>query len=108
MYMPDAAPEVVYTGAATPPSWGERAGHFVKEKVIDPHTPEAHYQSIMKKYFWVTDRLEGRSIELVQKIRPTMELYAKAAGWSQTIMEGFFVGQAAVFMKNLASQGDAL
>ncbi len=94
--MPDAAPEIVYTGAAQPPSWRER---------LRAHTPEAHYQDIMQKYFWVTDRLEGRSLELVQKIRPTMELYAKAAGWSQTIMELYLAGSAVAITAILAGKG---
>lgn len=86
--MPDAAREIVYTGAAKPPSWGER--------LIRAHTPETHYQELMKKYFWVTDRLEGKPKELVQRIRPQVELAARAAGWTKTGLELFLVGQAAI------------
>lgn len=95
--MPDAAPEIVFTGAAKPPSWGER--------LIRAHTPEAHYQDLMKKYFWVTDRLEGPSLELALRLRPTVELAARAGGWSRTLMEGFYVGQAALFMAFLGYRG---
>lgn len=97
MYMPDAAREIVYTGAAKPPSWGER--------LVRAHTPEAHYQDIMKKYFWVTDRLEGKSLELVQSARPAVELSAKAAGWSQTIIELYLAGSAVAITAILAGKG---
>lgn len=93
--MPEVAAEIVYTGV----------GKFVKEKIIDPHTPEAHYQDIMQKYFWVTDRLEGPSFELAQRLRPQVELAARAAGWSKTLVEGFIVGQAAAFMMFLGYRG---
>lgn len=103
--MPDAAPEIVYTGAGKPPSWGERAGQFVKEKIIDPHTPEAHYQDIMKKYFWATDRLEGRPREIAQRLRPQVELAAKAAGWSQTFAELYLAGSALALTTIIAGKG---
>ncbi len=93
--MPEAAKEIVYTGV----------GKFVKEKIIDPHTPEAHYQDIMKKYFWVTDRLEGPSFELSQRIRPQVELAAKAAGWSQTFVELYMAGSAIALTAILAGKG---
>lgn len=93
--MPDAAVEIVYTGV----------GRFVQEQIIALHTPEAHYQKIMQKYFWVTERLEGQSLELAQYLRPQVELAARAAGWSKTLVEGFIVGQAAAFMMFLGYRG---
>lgn len=97
MYMPEAAAEIIYTGAGKPPSWGER--------ILRAHTPEAHYQDIMKKYFRVTDRLEGKSSELVRSARPAVEIYAKAAGWGQTIMELYLAGSAIAVTAILAGKG---
>lgn len=82
--MPDTAAEIVYTGAAKPPSWSER--------LIDEHTPEAHYRKIMQKYFWVTDR-------------PQVELAAKAAGWSETFAELYLAGSAITITAILAGKG---
>lgn len=95
--MPDAAQEIVYTAFAKPPSWGER--------LIHAHTPEAHYQDIMKKYFRVTDRLEGRPREIVQRLRPQIELAAKAAGWSQTFAELYLAGSALALTTIIAGKG---
>lgn len=104
--MPEAAAsELVFVGQARPPSWREKAGRFVKEKIIDPHTPEAHYQDIIKKYFWVTDRLEGPSLDLAQRIRPQVELAARAAGWTKTITEVYLAGCAVAFTAFLTKQG---
>lgn len=95
--MPDAGHEIVYTALAKPPSWGER--------LIRAHTPEAHYQDLMKKYFWVTDRLEGKSLELAQRLRPTVELAARAAGWTRTITEAYLAGSAVTVTAILAGKG---
>lgn len=95
--MPDASVEIMYTGSAKPPSWGER--------LIREHTPEAHYQKIMQKYFWVTERLEGQSLELAQYLRPQVELAAKAAGWSETFVELYVAGSAIALTTILAGKG---
>lgn len=93
--MPEATKEIVYTGL----------GKFVQEKIIAPHTPEAHYQKIMQKYFRVTDRLEGQSLELAQYLRPQVELAAKAAGWSQTFAELYLAGSAIALTTIIAGKG---
>lgn len=104
--MPEsAASELVSVGQARPSSWRKMAGRFVQEKIIDPHTPEAHYQDIMKKYFRVTDRLEGKPREIAQRIRPQVELAVKAAGWSQTFAELYLAGSAITITAILAGKG---
>lgn len=102
--MADIGSELVSHGA-TKPSPLESAGKFVKEKIIDPHTPEAHYRDIMKKYFLITDKLEGTSLELTRRLRPTVEIAARAAGWSQTFTELYFAGQAVAFLGFLGFRG---
>lgn len=93
--MPEATKEIVYTGF----------GKFVQEKIIAPHTPEAHYQKIMQKYFWATDRLEGKPREIAQRIRPQVELAAKAAGWSETFAELYLAGSALALTTIIAGKG---
>lgn len=95
--MPDASFEIMYTGSAKPLSWGER--------LIREHTPEAHYQDIMKKYFRVTDRLEGKPREIAQRLRPQVELAAKAAGWSETFVELYVAGSALALTTIIAGKG---
>lgn len=102
--MADAGAELISQGVVKP-SPLESVGKFVKEKIIDPHTPEAHYRDIMKKYFWVTDKLEGTSLELTRRLRPQIEIVARAAGWSQTFTELYFAGQAAAFVGFLGLRG---
>lgn len=102
--MADTGSELVSLGAIKS-SPLESAGKFVKEKIIAPHTPEAHYRDIMKKYFWLTDKLEGKSLELTRHLRPTVEIAARAAGWSQTFTELYFAGQAAALLGFLGLRG---
>lgn len=102
--MADAGAELISQGVVKP-SPLESVGKFVKEKIIDPHTPEAHYHDIMKKYFWVTDRMEGKSLELTRRLRPTVEIASRAAGWSQTFTELYFAGQAVAFLGFMGFRG---
>ena len=110
--MPEAARDTVYIGQANPPGWGERArraeasakraGRFVKEKIIDPHTPQAHTQESMRFFDEATSHLYGRSREIADALRHKVEVLATVGGWSKTMMElclaGTAVGVSAVLV----------
>lgn len=99
--MPDVSPEIIYTGAAKPPKWQDRAGQWAKAEA-HKHTPEAHKQEAMRFFDDATGHLYGRSREIADALRPKVEVLATFGGWSKTMMElclaGTAVGVSAVLV----------
>src|SRR3989344_4577491 len=87
LYMPDAAHEVVYTGSAASFSWHERGRKFIKDKIIDEHSPHAHEREFLKNVNWLTDHLDGKPKELALAIKPVVEKIAYPLGVAKTVGE---------------------
>lgn len=71
---------------------------------LERHTPRAHSEAIMQRYFWVGDHLEGKPKEIFDNLKPLAEKSAKVAGWTQTITEVYMAGQAVALAAFLAGR----
>lgn len=86
--MPISSSEIVYIGAAKPPSWGEKAGRFVKEKIIDEHSPHAHEKKILDRINTLAEGPDDAVVtNLARRLKPIITEHAYALGVSQTVGE---------------------
>ena len=65
-----------------------------KPSFLERHTPKAHTEEIMRRFFWATDHLHGKPKEVAEMLRPWAQRSANVAGWTQTFWELWLAGSA--------------
>lgn len=85
--MPATSSEIVSIGAAKPPSW-ERVKGFIKEKIIDEHSPHAHEKKILDRINTFVEGPDDAVVtNLARRFKPFITEHAYAFGVSQTVGE---------------------